>query len=352
MRRPLFGLCAALAACVPAPEEPYDPSDRPDANDGNPPVLIGSCAPGVACQTVPNSLLWDFATRGTHLGLVDSRLKVFQGGTFVGESTVIVHEAVGVPVGWLVASGTEPVTFSTLDIRGVETRAQSLPIHTSPEMVYGPGDRVLLAWTEAALPDPRHVSIAIASSDGTIVIPESTAFDAPWTQVSVATDGTHFFAAADRSVARITPDGAVTVHDTFPLAGTDGFPLWAQVVSDGPGGWYVAAGDAVAPKYIAQRFDATGAPIGEPLRLDVESLVAVVADGDDLLLLTLDTVPNDLPFVRLLRVAPDGTMGTPRDIGRGLSNFDMVKLGPNIVVGWIADLEGGGIGTYLATIAP
>jgi hypothetical protein len=353
MRYLLVGLGVALAACEPMPEEPYEPYVPPEPTNPNPPFLPGTCAPGVACQTIPDRLIQGIAVRGTHLGLVTGRLEVFQGGELVGESTELVRTAVGVPTaGWLVASGSEPVTFSTLDVRGETTRTQSLDIHTSPEMVYGPSDRVLLAWMEVGAPAPRMVHVAIASADGTIEVPASAAFEAPWTQVSVATDGTNFFAAADRSVARITPDGVVTVHGDFPLAGTDGFPLWARVASDAAGGWYVAAGDAIDPKYIAQRFDATGAPVGDPLRPDVDGLVDVVADGDDLLLLTLDSVPDSLPFVRIRRLSPDGTMSAPRDVGRGLANFDMEKLGPNVVVGWVADLAGGGFGTYLATVAP
>mgnify|MGYP006159701613 CR=1 FL=1 len=39
---------------------------------------------------------------------------------------------------------------------GAITSTRSLDIHTSPQMVYGPGERALLAWIEVS-PSPRSV---------------------------------------------------------------------------------------------------------------------------------------------------------------------------------------------------
>lgn len=351
MRKLAVGLGLALGACVvPPPDDgdPPPPDPNPDAGESS----SAGCAPGVACVRLGNSLVWELAVRGSHVGVIDGRMRVYQGANLVAQTTELVHKAVGVPTGWLVASGSEPVTFSRLDTAGEVVSSQALEIHTSPEMVSGPGDRVLLAWMEVAGPAPRHVSFAIASPDGTIVVPEATAAPAPYTQVSVTTDGASFFVAADRSVVHITPEGVATVHDGFPLAGNDGFQLGAHVTSDGgPGGWYWGYGDAAAPKYAAQRFDASGAPVGAVLRPQIDNLLGVIADGDDLLLLTYAPNGQPDPEISLRRMTPDGTLGTPMAIGRGSSNFSMARMGASVVIGWIGDLQST-VDTYLATVTP
>jgi hypothetical protein len=216
------------------------------------------------------------------------------------------------------------------------------------EMLYGPGDRVLIAtnaqnWAHSG----EAVRYVIADATGTIVDNGRELFEADIHSLGATTDGVAFFVGSHGNLARIAPDGTVATFAGFPLS-SEQRPA-VRLAWSTSGGWYVVK--TGASEYTVQRFDATGAPVGSPYALSlVYSIRDIEADGADLLLLGLvRAAPPAATRLALVRVASDGTVVAADDIGAG-DGTPLARIhrrSADLLVNWQTRW-----GTYLASVTP
>lgn len=288
-----------------------------------------ACDPaGVGCVTLGTFRVGEVAASGSLLAIMEP------GGT-VGPPprfSIIDQQAevaslwpeergtaiVGVPGGWLVAT-SGPGALHTLSASG--TYGAGSPIDTdTPALAYGPGQRVIVAWSEY-VQSSWQTFFELTDAGGQLVLPKTLLVAGG--EPGVGTDGTSFFVGTGGALAKIAADGTRSI--------TTGFPTGAGVhVSwHGTTGWYVAI-DATVPAYAARRFGADGVALGATIAIG--QIADVIADGNDLLVLRY--VGFGGRRLVLERIDPSGTTVATTVVGAGVSTSRIVRAGGSLYVAW------------------
>jgi hypothetical protein len=268
------------------------------------------------------------AGAGPRILIVDPPSTIIANGPYWGNPDV--RAIVGVQNGWLVARAT-PHELFTLDAAG--NIGPSKPIDTDePAMARGPSGRVVVAWSEGSL-GQYTTYFEIVDANGGIVFPKTLLFaGGTYHRPAAGSDGRSFFVGASGVLATIRSNGAYSVTTGFPNFGTNR----VQVTWDGNAGWYVAMDNVGS--YVAQRFDATGAPIGSVITVGLGD--DFLADGNDLLVVRYES-----PKLRLVRIDANGSSISDQEVGAGGRGRIVRARGAVYVVWWWLKL-------YIAQVAP
>ena len=290
-----------------------------------------ACAPtNVECGKHATGTPRAVAVSGSHVAVATSSgIEIFGGVTHVTKVNVTDARAlVGVPNGWLVVTDTGP-SLSTLDTAGVRGTPATI---ASPDtaMVAGPNGRVLLTW-RAFVGAQWRGFFAITGTDGSVIVPSTDLSGVGDRAPAAATDGTSFFVGVLGQLARIAPDGTSTIVTGFPIQDPASYDD-VRVTWAGTTGWYVSW-NAHVIAFVAQRFDATGAKVGNPLSLNFGlQPVDFLADGDDLLVLR--RVNKNYEIVR---VTAAGVVSAATEVGAfdGFIEFGrLAHHGTNVLAAW------------------
>lgn len=239
-----------------------------------------------ACATYPAMVFSEIAVSGSHIALVGGdRLEIFDGTALVGDvALATISSGVGVPQGFLVASGT-PRTLTPVDLAGVPGTARPLPTSAeNPVLAHGAGGRVLVAWTVPAM-KTWDVHVVIADVDGTTLVPDRIVMRALTSPAIAATSNdASFFIGGAGELARVEPDGTSTTHAGFAA----GSSARIETVWNGTTGWHVAI---EATSMAVRPFDASGTPTAS-LTSQATGL-DVLGNGSELLVLEVATPVAD-----------------------------------------------------------
>lgn len=228
---------------------------------------------------------------------------------------------VGVANGWLIA-GTAPNALYTFDGLSTSELGPARQIDTDePALAYGPGQRAIVAWSEGSA-GSYATYFELVDEIGQLVVAKTQLFAGDSSRPGVDTDGTSFFVGSRGSLARISSTGTTAITTGFPTS-----PMiteWARVTWHGTTGWYLTMSQT---GYVAQRFDASGSPIGSVI--DIGMAADVLADGNDLLVLR--SVGGKL---LLGRIDPNGVELASLEVGGAMDPARIVRAAGTLYVVW------------------
>jgi hypothetical protein len=211
----------------------------------------------------------------------------------------------------------------------------------APLMVYGPGGHALLVGKEIVNSHPDLWAAVIDANANTIVAPFVLAPPSDDNlSLSLATDGTSFFVGTLGQVMRLDANAnVVSVATGFPNPQNQLNAPPVTISWSGTTGWYVIPEDLVHGPYIAQPFDASGAPVGMPISIDL-SYSEPVADGDGLLAITATSVGQLGRYhLQLVRLDATGAVVSTTEFGAGDQNSPIRRVpfdASHVAISWQA----------------
>jgi hypothetical protein len=273
---------------------------------------------------------------------------------------------VGIRDGWLVSFWpTLPTSSSktgdTLQLRRYALDGAGVTLAVLDETwgsgiayAHGPSDLTLLAW-----PLGGNAVFEILDGITALSVPRTlltSSYVGGW-RIRAASDGTSFFVytstgspatgtTAVGELFRIAADGTVMSRTNAP-----GGPRGVALTFDGATGWTVGHTDERSAS--AQRFDSTGANVGDPLPITVDAsshLSSFIAVGNDLLYVRSTPINSNVYAHWLVRVDATGSIVNEVEVGRGVATWVdpqwgtlkprvvATRVGASIAIAWDTSL--------------
>lgn len=230
----------------------------------------------------------------------------------------------GVPGGWLVAfvpTTTPPPPENTLWLRRYALDGTGVTLAPVPgyggrvSFAHGPSNLTLMALSRGNNASEIWSPILDSTTDMVVSHTLLGLIGSGLWWARAVSDGTSFFVYTPNGVLfRIGTNGLVSSQTTVPIGMHDN-----ALTLDGTTGWAVGQTDSKTAS--AQRFDTTGATVGDPISIAVDTssyLSSFIADGNDLLYVRSTPVNADVFAHWLVRVDATGAIVNEVEVGRGV----------------------------------